>query len=149
MSVAGIAQTVSAQTVATVVGGGGVQSGSGHHSGSSMVDGSSSMDNGISLGGNLVGVGIRCGHWMDGLHNWSMDNGCGVALDDRCMRNHSWRGIGGCQGGAIAQTVAMAGIGRDETGIGNGAQGGQDGNLQEKREREMSLCPKSFSQFVL
>lgn len=139
MSVAGVSQTVSAQTVATVVGGGGVDGWSSHHSGSSMVDGSSSVHHGVSLGGNLVGVGIRSGHWVDGLHKGSMHNGSGVALDDGCMRNDSGGGIGGCQTQtmAIAQSIARA-VGRDEASVGNSAQGGENGNLWGRERVEYS-----------
>lgn len=148
MSVAGVSQSVAAQTVVTVVGGGGVQSWSGDHGGSSMIDGSSSVHHGIGLGGNLVGVGVRCGHRVDGLHNRSMDNRCGgVALDDRSMRDDGCRAIGGCQGGTVAHTVAVA-VGRDETGVGNGAQSGQDGDLQSRREERGEFVAQVFGKFV-
>lgn len=134
MSVTGVSQTVSAQAVATVVGGGGMDGWSSDHSGSSVVDGSSSVHHGVSLGGNLVGVGIRSGHGVDGLHNGSMHNGSGVALDDGCMRDDSGGGVGGCQTQtvAIAQSIARA-VGRDEASVGNSAQGGQDGDLWRER----------------
>lgn len=100
MSIASIAQTVAAiaakaaVAAMSVVGGGGVQSRCSHNGGRCMVYGCG-MHHGVCLGGHLVGVGIGCGQW-DGLHNWSVDNGRGIALDNRSMRDDS-RSIGGRQ----------------------------------------------------
>lgn len=139
VSVAGVTQTVSAQAVATVVGGGGVDGWSSDDSGSSVVDGGSGVHHGVSLGGNLVGVGVRSGH-RDGLHNGSMHNGCGVALDDGSMRDDGGGSVGGCQTQtmAVAQSIARA-VGRDDASVGNGAQGGQNGDLGGRGRQEYSI----------
>lgn len=133
MSIASIAQAVAAiAAIAAIgamsmVGGGGVQSWSSDNGGC-MIDGRG-MHHGIGLGGDFVRVGIGCGHRVDGLHDGRMHNGRGIALDDRRMRDDGGR-IGGRQGGTIAQAIAMA-VGRNEASIGDGAQGGQDGDLEE------------------
>jgi len=58
-------------------------------------------------------------------------NGGGVALDDGGMGDHGRSGIGRSQGVSVSQSIAMA-IGRNQTGIGHGAQGRDEGDLQNK-----------------
>jgi len=122
MSVAGVSQSIAAvAAVGSMVGGGGVQGGNGMDQRSSMDQGSG-MDHRVGLGGHLVGVGIRSGHRMG-------HNGGGVALDDGGMRDHGRSSIGRSQGVSVSQSIAMA-IGRNQTGIGHGAQGRDEGDLR-------------------
>lgn len=133
VSVASVAQAVAAvAAIAAVVGGGGVQSWSSHNSGRGMVDGSG-MHHGVCLGGHLVGVGIGRGHRVDGLHDRGVHNGRGVALDNWSMRDDG-RSIGG----AVAES-----IGGDDASVGNGAQGREYSDLQDKTMISLKLLPAS------